>query len=181
MAQVPTSSTLRVVTEIRRRRPNIGKAKLHKLLYYVQGYNLAWSGSPAIDDAIEAWDKGPVVAVLWHAEKGDEAVTASESPPESVCNVITYVLRRVEGRTCSQLIDATHVEAPWHDVTDGGRRVENQLISHDSLADFFSRESQDLKQIRAAVKAVCDDTDFRADPPELGDALKAELHLLQSH
>ncbi|MCQ3815263.1 MAG: SocA family protein [Acidimicrobiia bacterium] len=53
---------------MRWRRPRIRKVRLHKLLYYVQGYHLAWQGEPAFPDDIEAWESGPVVASLWHAE-----------------------------------------------------------------------------------------------------------------
>ena len=74
MAETPEPSTTRVAAEIRRRRIGIGKARLHKLLYYVQGYHLAWRGTPAFEDNIEAWEKGPVVAALWHAEKGGRPV-----------------------------------------------------------------------------------------------------------
>ena len=175
MAKTPSPSTTRVAAEIRRRRPGIGKARLHKLLYYVQGYHLAWRGSPAFDDNIEAWEKGPVVAALWHAEKGGQAVESSEAPPELVCNVITYVLRRVGNCTGPQLIKATHSEAPWSDATKGGRFIASQVISHKSLTDFFSMESSDLKRIRTAVNATRDDTPFESDPPGLRDALMAEL------
>ena len=171
MANAPAPSTIRAAAEIRRRRPRIGKPRLHKLLYYVQGYHLAWRGCPAFEDDIEAWEKGPVVAALWYAEKGGRPVKSSEAPPEMVCNVITYVLRRVGHCTGPQLIEATHAEAPWRDATRGGRVIASQVISHKSLADFFSIESEDLKQIRKAVSATRDDATFVPDPPGLREKL----------
>lgn len=111
MAMTPAPSTMRAAAEIRRRRPRTGKARLHKLLYYVQGYHLAWRGCPAFDDDIEAWKKGPVVAALVCRE-GDQRVKSSTATPESVCNVITYVLRRVGHCTGPQLAEATQAEAP---------------------------------------------------------------------
>lgn len=175
MAKTPAASTLRAAAEIRRRRPRTGKARLHKLLYYVQGYHLAWRGHPAFDDDIEAWKKGPVVAALWYAERGDQRAKSSKAPPESVCNVITYVLRRVGHCTGPQLAEATHAEAPWRNATEGGRFIANQVISHESLADFFSVESPDLKRIREAVSATRDDAPFEPDPPGLREELLAEL------
>ena len=175
MARTPAPSTMRAAAEIRRRQPGIGKARLHKLLYYVQGYHLAWRSRPAFDDDIEAWEKGPVVAALWHAEKGGRSAESSETPPELVCNVITYVLRRVGHRSGPQLIAATHAEAPWRVATKDGRFIANQVISHKSLADFFSIESADLKQIREALSATRDATPFEPDPPGLREALMAEL------
>lgn len=175
MAKAPAPSTTRVAAEIRRRRSGIGRARLHKLLYYVQGYHLAWRGRPAFDDDVEAWEKGPVVAALWHAEKGGRSVKSSEAPPELVCNVITYVLRRVGHRSGPELIAATHAEAPWRDATKGGRFIANQVISHESLAHFFSIESADLKRIREAVNATRDDNPFEPDPPGLREELTAKL------
>jgi len=175
MAGMPTASTRRTATEIRRRRPRIGKARLHKLLYYVQGYHLAWNGRPAFGDRIEAWEMGPVVPALWHAEKRGRVLSDSEEPPEAVRNVITYVLRRVGDRTGPQLISATHAEAPWRDATNGGQLIANQVISHESLSEFFSIESPDLKLVREAVRANGSDEPFEPDPPGLREALRAEL------
>lgn len=175
MAKAPAPSTRKVAAEIRRRRSGIGKARLHKLLYYVQGYHLAWRGSPAFDDDLEAWQKGPVVAALWHAEKGGCLVKSSEAPPELVCNVITYVLGRVGHRSGPELIAATHAEAPWRNATNGGRFIANQVMPHESLADFFSIESADLKLVRESVSATRDDNPFEPDPPGLREALMADL------
>lgn len=175
MAATPRPATVQVASEIRRRRPRVGTAKLHKLLYYVQGYHLAWNDRPAFDDAIQAWEMGPVVAALWRAEKRGRPVEGSEPPPENVRNVITYVLRRVGDCTGSELIEATHAEDPWREATRAGRLIENQVISHESMARFFSQESPDLQRIREAVKAAGSDAPFEPDPPGLREALLAEL------
>ncbi len=166
---------MQVAAEIRRRRPRIGKARLHKLLYYVQGYHLAWNGHTAFDDDIEAWQKGPVVAALWRVENESRSVECSETPPDSVCNVITYVLRRVGHCTGPDLVEATHAEAPWRDATNAGTNVANQVISHESLANFFSLESSELKLIREAINATRNDVPFEPDPPGLREELLAEL------
>ena len=89
--------------------------------------------------------------------------------------MITYVLSRVGNRTGPQLIAATHAEAPWRDATRGGRVVANQVISHESLAEFFSVESPDLQLIRKAVNKTRDEAPFKPDPPGLREQLLAEL------
>ena len=89
--------------------------------------------------------------------------------------MITYVLSRTGNRTGRELIYATHAEAPWRDATRGGRFAANQVVSHKSLADFFSIESADLKLIRKAVSKTRDDTPFESDPPGLRDELLAEF------
>lgn len=42
MSNAQVASARDVALAIERRLPGIGEAKLHKLLYYVQGYHLAW-------------------------------------------------------------------------------------------------------------------------------------------
>ncbi|MFA0813614.1 Panacea domain-containing protein [Microbulbifer epialgicus] len=43
--------------------------KLQKLLYYIQGYHLACTGTPFFLDSIEAWRHGPVIGTVYHAYK----------------------------------------------------------------------------------------------------------------
>ena len=174
MADAPTASAVAVATEIRRRCPGTGKAKLHKLLYYVQGYHLAWEGEPAFSDDIEAWKRGPVVASLWRAEK-HRVQSRPEPLRESVLNTITNVLCRLGDETGADLIAATHAEDPWLDATQGGTVIANQLITHRSLADYFRIESPDLQRMRDDLDAVRDDTPFEPDPPGALDALLAEI------
>ncbi len=175
MADAPTASAVAVATEIRRRCPGIGTAKLHKLLYYVQGYHLAWEGEPAFSDDIEAWEMGPVVASLWRAEKTQGIQDRPEQMRESVRNIITNVLCRLDHKTGADLITATHAEDPWSDATQGGTVIANQLITHRSLADYFRIESPDLQRMRDDLDAVRDDSPFEPDPPGALDALLAEI------
>lgn len=44
--------------------------KLQKLVYYCQGWHLAWDGEPLFDERIEAWASGPVVPALHAALRG---------------------------------------------------------------------------------------------------------------
>lgn len=174
MERTPALSVTVVAAEIRRRRPRIGKTKLHKLLYYVQGYHLAWEGAPAFRENIEAWEKGPVVASLWRAERRRHYVESTDRPPESVCNVVTYVLRRLGDKSGRQLIDATHAETPWKTARRVGGSRTDEVISRQSLIDFFSSESPDLQRIREAVAAEHDGSPFVPDPPGLREELIAD-------
>ena len=155
----------------------MGDAKLHKLLYYVQGYHLCWENQPAFDDDIEAWKLGPVVPSLWRAERTRRHIDQVDRPAESVCNVITYVLRQHEHRTGADLIHDTHAEAPWRDATADGRNIANQTISHESLVNWFSIESPELCLLRDAISKVRDDdAPFVPDSPELRQYLLAKAH-----
>lgn len=167
-----TSSARGVAAEIRRRCPGVHKTKVHKLLYYVQGYHLAWEGPPAFRDQIEAWEQGPVVASLWHTE--NLGITAwSEALPQSVRNIITNVLCRLGHKSDCELIEAAHREDPWVHATEGGTHIANQVISHKSLTKFFSIESPDIQRLREALDLVRDDSPFVPDPPGALDALVA--------
>ena len=114
-----------------------------------------------------------MVASIWHAEKHRVQVRP-EPLPESVNNIITNVLCRLGDKTVANLIAATHAEDPWLNATQGGSVVANQLISHQSLIDFFSIESPEVKRLREALDAVRDDSPFVPDPPGALDSLMAE-------
>ena len=43
--------------------------KLNKILYYAQGHYLKNYGKPLFEDAIEAWQHGPVVHSVYHSYK----------------------------------------------------------------------------------------------------------------
>ena len=43
----------------------ISNLKLQKLLYYVQGYYLAYFNKPLFNEKIEGWTLGPVVPVVY--------------------------------------------------------------------------------------------------------------------
>jgi uncharacterized phage-associated protein len=48
--------------------------KLQKLLYYCQGWHLAWDGEPLFGEEFEAWLSGPVCRELYELHKGEYSV-----------------------------------------------------------------------------------------------------------
>jgi uncharacterized phage-associated protein len=48
---------------------SLSNLKLQKLVYYAQGFHLALTEKPLFDEAIEAWEHGPVVPGLYHKLK----------------------------------------------------------------------------------------------------------------
>jgi uncharacterized phage-associated protein len=44
--------------------------KLQKLVYYCQGWHLAWDEKPLFDEPIEAWANGPVCPALYEVLQG---------------------------------------------------------------------------------------------------------------
>jgi uncharacterized phage-associated protein len=50
-------------------RQDVSPLKLQKLLYFLNGWHLAITGVPAIDEPFEAWEYGPVVGSIYHQFK----------------------------------------------------------------------------------------------------------------
>lgn len=166
LAQPPPAAA--VAAEIRRRQGgHVPVMKLHKLLYYVQGYHLAWEDAPAFSEEIEGWEKGPVVADLWRDEKrrGPEPIPLAHPLPVTVCNTITNVLRRFGHRTGMDLAQATHVELPWVEATRGGQVVYDQPITHEMLTRHFRTENPEVLRRKQALAQARDDSPFIPDNP----------------
>lgn len=118
--------------------------KLQKLLYYCQGWSLAWDEVPLFADEIEAWANGPVVYNIFTKhrgrfsvsewDRGDPAnLTASER--ETVDAVVDHYAT-YSGR---QLADMSHEERPWiearGDTPEGARSAATIDLS--VMQDFF--------------------------------------------
>lgn len=155
-----------VAAELRHRLRGIGDVKLHKLLFFVQSNHLAWEGTPAFKERIEAWDMGPVVAELWRTEKYSQTQPSPSEPvPSSVSNVITNVIARFGHLSGQQLIDLTHRTGAWPEVTDHGSDVRSQTMSDDVLARHATDLTDELAELREHLAAVRDEQPFVADAP----------------
>lgn len=110
--------------------------KLQKLLYYEQGFHLAYFGTPLFDEDIEAWAYGPVVPCVYSAYKSngrigikpDHDPIALEKIEENLFNEVFEVYNEY---SASGLVKLTHSESPWLDTP------RKKKISHDSLERFF--------------------------------------------
>ncbi len=107
-----------VAYELRRRLPHVPVTKLHKLLYYCQGWSLAFRGRPMFAETIRAYTFGPVVARLWADEKHHrvEHRPATLAPDE--LSIIGYVVSRYGRFSATRLSEMTHQEPPWKDVSE---------------------------------------------------------------
>ncbi len=180
MSNAQVASARDVALEIERRLPGVGETKLHKLLYYVQGYHLAWEQGPAYAEDIQAWELGPVVSQVWHDRKHPwlkkfrRSVDSPKPLPDSVHDITANVVSRFGEMSGQDLVEATHREDPWRLATDEGRNVANQVISHQSLAEYFSTEPDWVRQMREHVATIRDDKEFAPDPPGALDAVIAK-------
>lgn len=138
---------------------NIDPLKIQKLVYYASGYYLAATGVPLIDEAFEAWDKGPVVPSLYHEFKQfgyspirtlaeeidwDDEGPIPVPPPQSdrrADKIIDFVWDRYGKRSSIELSELTHVEdGPWDRTRKNNKfHIKNKDIPDAFIEEYFSR------------------------------------------
>ncbi|MBV9820779.1 MAG: DUF4065 domain-containing protein [Actinobacteria bacterium] len=129
-----------VAAELRRRLPGVGVKKLHKLLYYCQGHHLGTVGEAMFSEEFQAWDRGPVVASLWRAERYDEVRPVSAAVfDQGTLNTIGYVISRYGAMTGADLEALTHNEQPWAAADARRRSGGSQVIAKTEIKDYFAQ------------------------------------------
>lgn len=130
--------------------------KLQKLLYYCEGYHLAYFDNNLIPEEFEAWVHGPVCREVYNTLKGSSVLYADlgfegEHNPETELNnilsieqlqLITDVLSELSTWTGLELENATHNELPWREARKGlgpADRCENK-ISKETMRLFYKAE-----------------------------------------
>lgn len=124
---------------------------LNKLLFFAQGQCLARYGKPLFNDAIEAWDYGPVIPAVYRKYKGygrnpisvvdDEYTPAKFTTDERI--LLADVLREYGVYNASALVSKTHQpNTPWSDAYIEGA---NNEITPASMKDYFQKPENGLK------------------------------------
>lgn len=111
--------------------PGITQMQLHKMLYLVQAAHLAWYGSPAFKERIEAWRWGPIVRTIAGHYKhfGKQPIMKPESGnPDTISpkthRIVQHIVARFGDVDAFDLADTTKVDgSPWKTVW--GDRGEN--------------------------------------------------------
>jgi uncharacterized phage-associated protein len=145
-----------VAAALRERLPGLPTKKLHKLLYYCQGHHLAATGVPLFRETISAWDMGPVVGTLWHAERDGTEGPATQLS-ESQLNTVGYVVSRYGGLTGRDLETLTHSESPWqraneHRAPGTSARIEPSWM-HEHFQAVAAPDEDAVQLDRAEVTA----------------------------
>lgn len=114
--------------------------KLQKLVYYSQVWSIVWDDDSMFEEAIEAWDNGPVVRRLWNETKPKFRVGAIESRGatalgEVQVKTVDRVLHFYGEKDAQWLSDLTHMEAPWKEAYAAGRNSE---ISLERISEYYS-------------------------------------------
>lgn len=127
----------------------ITQMRLHKLLYYVQGWSLAQRGRPMFAGRIEAWTHGPVVRELYPTFRdfGDAPISLPEDGPAADLEpvdraFVESIWESYKGYSATKLRAMTHHELPWQTTRDGLADDEksDREIPQDLMADFFREE-----------------------------------------
>lgn len=136
------SNAISVAAYIMNRRGVYGNMQLQKLLYYVQAWNLAWTGKPMFSEEIEAWPMGPVVRTVWSAVKYEEPVQADalSDQEKAVVDAVYEFYGDVGGAVLGKW---THNEEPWIEARDGllPTAKSSAAISQATMRRYFSRRS----------------------------------------
>lgn len=117
--------------------------KLQKMLYYQQGYHLAYFGTPLFDEEIEAWMYGPVVPVAYQHYKvyggsGIEPSGSEISLSKDEEAVFAEVFNIYNEYSAIGLKNLTHNETPWKSVP----AKRGSVISKESMKTFFNTRLQ---------------------------------------
>lgn len=118
----------------------ISNMKLQKMLYYMQGFHLAYFGTPLFDEEVEAWMYGPVVPSVYehfqsYGNHGIEysgdviALTREEE------NLFNEVFRVYGAYSAIGLMNLTHNEMPWKSTRVG----KGNVIDRTKMQTFFKK------------------------------------------
>ena len=141
----------------------ISNLKLQKLLYYMQGFHLAWFGTPFFNEPIEAWTYGPVVPVVFQEFKkySGRAInpanyTDSLVLPDERQLLFDMVYKEYSRFSAVALMNMTHSDGPWKNHKMGER------MTSDEIRDFFQslideNESEDGGESKALAQKTAED------------------------
>ena len=98
--------------------------KLQKMLYYQQGFHLAYFDEPLFEEDIEAWMYGPVVPCVYDAyqsygSNGIEPNGVSVSLEKEEEALFSEVCRVYGAYSAIGLMNMTHKEKPWKSTPTG--------------------------------------------------------------
>ena len=132
----------------------VSPMKLQKLIYFAQGWALAIVGRPLVEDAIQAWQYGPVVPDVYHAFKRFGSGTIGEPAKEFDLDSFEFVTPSVPSDdveaiklikriwevygdySAMKLSQMTHAkDSPWDKTYDAGSG--RAVIDEDVMREYF--------------------------------------------
>lgn len=119
--------------------------KLQKMLYYQQGFHLAYFDAPLFEEEIEAWMYGPAVPCVYERYRANGKIGIPsehssfefENPVEE--SLFEEVFRVYGAYSAMGLIEKTHSEPPWRNTPTGVGNV----IPKGAIKAFFKTRLRD--------------------------------------
>ena len=118
--------------------------QLQKLLYYSQAWCLVTQDRPLFDEAVRAWDHGPVVCDVFseHARKYTVVQSDMSGRPDDLSAedvaVVDAVLDSYGSMSGDSIEDLSHHEAPWRDAYDGTSTWHSPVITDEAMLEYYS-------------------------------------------
>lgn len=114
----------------------VSNLKLQKMLYYMQGFHLAYFNTHLFEEEIEAWQYGPVVRDVYftYNEYGNngieykEDVTSLTDEQEDLFNEVYDIFIEY---SAIGLMNMTHEEEPWKNTQI------NSIIPKEIMKKYF--------------------------------------------
>ena len=123
----------------------ISNLKLQKLLYYAEGWYLAFFSKSLFSADIQAWPRGPVVYPVWKHFSGYrwKPISRPIQIPSVSPRVETHIKELMSAYgdfSAYNLERMTHQETPWIEARQGLQDDErsNRIISREAMKVFFS-------------------------------------------
>ena len=117
--------------------------KVQRLCYFVQGFYLAFRDQPLFGEPLRAWDDGPVTRELsdrFGNVSGPVPVpddfNAGSLTPEHR-EFLDMVVYRFGDHPSTELARMTRADDPWRDAYNRSKHGRGDIITHESLADWF--------------------------------------------
>ena len=147
---------------------NLTPLKLIKLVYISHGWHLGFFKKPLIQEYVEAWEYGPVIADLYHSLKhyGAAKITDHLSTIVEKRNKLKRVVPTVEDydtesfldtiwevykeNTAFSLSDSTHEDgSPWDTVVkrkkaEGDPKL-NPIITDPEIQDYYEKKINEIR------------------------------------
>jgi uncharacterized phage-associated protein len=143
--------------------------KLQKLLYFAQGWHLAFSGFPLFEDPIEAWRHGPVIRSIYNALCGKGKYNEITEPIKGLVitdGVCTWGIPMIQSTDAVgfmesfwkvyaknspwSLVAASHKKGgPWDQIKSSvGNDIlnDNQIIPVEIIKSYFTAWLQNADQ-----------------------------------
>lgn len=162
--------------------PDRGATWAMKVVYYVQGWRLAWEGVPAFNDQLEAWDLGPVAPAAYTAYNTYQLSVPrpSWSMPEGITAIARSVADFYHRYGGAALVSKTHSEAPWATVygtsPSFNSRGTNPIIEEGEMRTYFTQHAAlaDEKPVRPATSTHSDRWDVDLEELDAFTAASAQ-------